>query len=128
MSSGIEEDDYDSERDILIIEELLDNYSLSLPENESFHFDTPSSSYKTTRCIPGNLKTLAKGFCLQVFISPASLENHVSKSNRANIYLMAYFINDLRFTKLPFKTSRTMFSSSMAGIFDLIVHAAVVTT
>ncbi|GJX06442.1 hypothetical protein Tco_0194374 [Tanacetum coccineum] len=34
---GIENDDYDSERDIL--EELLNNDSLSLPENESFHFD-----------------------------------------------------------------------------------------
>nr|GEX38158.1 hypothetical protein [Tanacetum cinerariifolium] len=44
MSSGIEEDEYDSERDILILEELLDNYSLSLPENESFYFDIPSSS------------------------------------------------------------------------------------
>nr|GEU58715.1 hypothetical protein [Tanacetum cinerariifolium] len=32
MPPGIEEDDYDSERDILILEELLDNYSLSLPE------------------------------------------------------------------------------------------------
>nr|GFB72108.1 hypothetical protein [Tanacetum cinerariifolium] len=31
MPPGIEEDDYDSERDILIREELLDNYSLSLP-------------------------------------------------------------------------------------------------
>nr|GFA67514.1 hypothetical protein [Tanacetum cinerariifolium] len=30
--------------DILIREELLDNYSLSLPENESFHFDIPSFS------------------------------------------------------------------------------------
>nr|GEY74698.1 hypothetical protein [Tanacetum cinerariifolium] len=30
MPPGIEEDDYDSERDILILEELLDNYSLSL--------------------------------------------------------------------------------------------------
>nr|GEW38164.1 hypothetical protein [Tanacetum cinerariifolium] len=39
MPSGIEEDDYDSERDILILEELLSNDSLSLPENESFHFD-----------------------------------------------------------------------------------------
>nr|GEW40825.1 Gag-Pol polyprotein [Tanacetum cinerariifolium] len=28
--------------DILIRKELLDNYSLSLPENESFHFDIPS--------------------------------------------------------------------------------------
>nr|GEW64242.1 hypothetical protein [Tanacetum cinerariifolium] len=39
MSPGIEEDDDDSERDIPILEELLDNYSLSLPEIESFHFD-----------------------------------------------------------------------------------------
>ncbi|GJZ93019.1 hypothetical protein Tco_0665084 [Tanacetum coccineum] len=34
---GIENDDYDSEEDIL--EELLNNDSLSQPENESFHFD-----------------------------------------------------------------------------------------
>nr|GEV39643.1 hypothetical protein [Tanacetum cinerariifolium] len=32
MPPGIEEDDDDSERDVLIREELLDNYSLSLPE------------------------------------------------------------------------------------------------
>nr|GFD46907.1 hypothetical protein [Tanacetum cinerariifolium] len=38
------EDDYDSERDILILEELLSNDSLSLPENKSFHFHIPSSS------------------------------------------------------------------------------------
>nr|GEV82833.1 hypothetical protein [Tanacetum cinerariifolium] len=44
MPSGIEEDDYDSKRDILILEELLSNDFLSLPENESFHFDIPSSS------------------------------------------------------------------------------------
>nr|GEW43976.1 hypothetical protein [Tanacetum cinerariifolium] len=43
MPLGIEEDDYDSERDIPILEELLDNYSLSLHENESYHFDIPSS-------------------------------------------------------------------------------------
>nr|GEY81864.1 hypothetical protein [Tanacetum cinerariifolium] len=41
MPPGIEEDDYDSERDILILEELLGNNSLLLPENESFHFDIP---------------------------------------------------------------------------------------
>nr|GEV15863.1 hypothetical protein [Tanacetum cinerariifolium] len=34
MPPGIEEDDYDSERDILIFEEFLSNDSLSLPENE----------------------------------------------------------------------------------------------
>nr|GEY25492.1 hypothetical protein [Tanacetum cinerariifolium] len=43
MPPGIEEDDYESEGDILILEELLSNDSLSLPENESFHFDIPSS-------------------------------------------------------------------------------------
>nr|GEW28988.1 hypothetical protein [Tanacetum cinerariifolium] len=36
MPLGIEEDDDDSERDILIREEFLDNYSLSLPENKHF--------------------------------------------------------------------------------------------
>nr|GEY14205.1 hypothetical protein [Tanacetum cinerariifolium] len=44
MPLGIEEDDYDSERDMLVFEEFLSNDSLSLPENESFHFDIPSSS------------------------------------------------------------------------------------
>nr|GFA14513.1 hypothetical protein [Tanacetum cinerariifolium] len=41
-----EEDIYLNERllDILIREELLDNYSLSLFENKSFHFDIPSFS------------------------------------------------------------------------------------
>nr|GEY10814.1 reverse transcriptase domain-containing protein [Tanacetum cinerariifolium] len=43
MPPGIENDDYDSEGDILIFEELLSNDSLSLSENESFHFDIPSS-------------------------------------------------------------------------------------
>nr|GEW44374.1 reverse transcriptase domain-containing protein [Tanacetum cinerariifolium] len=42
MPSGIEEDDHDSKRDIPILEELLDNYSFSLPKNESCHFDIPS--------------------------------------------------------------------------------------
>nr|GEZ69731.1 hypothetical protein [Tanacetum cinerariifolium] len=44
MPQGIENDDYESEVDMLILEELLSNDSLSLPENESFHFDSPSST------------------------------------------------------------------------------------
>nr|GEV53740.1 hypothetical protein [Tanacetum cinerariifolium] len=100
MPSGIEEDGYDSERDILILDELLRNDSLSLPKNESFHFDIPSFSRPPAKppdewpmmihgknapildvplfhfyplaqfkyggiSIPGNVKTHAKGFCLQ---------------------------------------------------------------
>nr|GEU81751.1 hypothetical protein [Tanacetum cinerariifolium] len=54
MPSSIEDDDDDSERDILIHEELLDNYSLSLPENESFRFDIPSFSRPPTKPPDGN--------------------------------------------------------------------------
>nr|GFC23095.1 hypothetical protein [Tanacetum cinerariifolium] len=92
MPPSTEEDDDDSERDIPILEELLDNYSLSLPTNESYHFDIPSPYRPPAKppdgntgtlnikimgdvfdqklsSIPGNMKTLAKGFCTQVFIS-----------------------------------------------------------
>ncbi|GKF02672.1 hypothetical protein Tco_0029595, partial [Tanacetum coccineum] len=49
MPPGIENDDYDSEGDILFLEELLSNDSPSLPENESFHFDVPSSPRPPTK-------------------------------------------------------------------------------
>nr|GFA59322.1 hypothetical protein [Tanacetum cinerariifolium] len=41
MPPGIEDKDYDSERDILISKDLLSNNSLSFAEKESFHFDIP---------------------------------------------------------------------------------------
>nr|GEW93144.1 RNA-directed DNA polymerase, eukaryota [Tanacetum cinerariifolium] len=53
MPPSIEED-YDDSRDILIHEELHDNYSLSLPENESFHFDIPLSSRPPAKPPDGN--------------------------------------------------------------------------
>nr|GEV04066.1 hypothetical protein [Tanacetum cinerariifolium] len=58
MPSGIEEDDYDSERDILILEEFLSNDSLSPPENELFHFDIPSSSRPPPKSPNGNSRIL----------------------------------------------------------------------
>nr|GEV90930.1 hypothetical protein [Tanacetum cinerariifolium] len=54
MPPSIEEDDYESKRDVLILEELLNNDSLSLPENESFHFDSPSSSRPPAKPPDGN--------------------------------------------------------------------------
>nr|GEX56328.1 hypothetical protein [Tanacetum cinerariifolium] len=54
MLPSIEEDDDDSERDILIHEELLENYSLLLLENESFHFDIPSFSRPPAKPPDGN--------------------------------------------------------------------------
>nr|GFA43647.1 hypothetical protein [Tanacetum cinerariifolium] len=58
MPSGIEEDDYDSERDIPILEELLDNYSLSLPISESYHFDIPSPYRPPAKPPDGDTGTL----------------------------------------------------------------------
>ncbi|GJV72581.1 hypothetical protein Tco_1492576 [Tanacetum coccineum] len=52
IPQGILSDDYDSEGDILFLEELLSNDSLSLPETESFHFDhydVPSSPRPPTK-------------------------------------------------------------------------------
>nr|GFC11345.1 hypothetical protein [Tanacetum cinerariifolium] len=53
MPPSIEDDDDDS-RDILIRKELLDNYSLPLPENESFHFNIPSFSRPPAKPPDGN--------------------------------------------------------------------------
>nr|GFD05091.1 hypothetical protein [Tanacetum cinerariifolium] len=50
---SIEEDDDDS-RDTLIREELLDNYSILIPENESFYFDIPSFSRPPAKPPDGN--------------------------------------------------------------------------
>nr|GEV31808.1 hypothetical protein [Tanacetum cinerariifolium] len=49
MPPGIKEDDDDSERDILILEELPSNHSISLSINESFYFDIPSFSRRPAK-------------------------------------------------------------------------------
>nr|GEY63280.1 hypothetical protein [Tanacetum cinerariifolium] len=54
MPPGIEEDDDDSERDVLILKELLENYSLSLPVIESFYFDIPLFSRPPAKPHDGN--------------------------------------------------------------------------
>nr|GFA32981.1 hypothetical protein [Tanacetum cinerariifolium] len=58
MPPGIEDDDYDSGRDIPILEELLDNYSLLLPDNESYHFDIPSPYRPPAKPPDGKTRTL----------------------------------------------------------------------
>nr|GFA63461.1 hypothetical protein [Tanacetum cinerariifolium] len=54
MPPSIVDDEDDSERDIPILEELLDNYSLSLHENKSYHFDIPSSYRPLVKPPDGN--------------------------------------------------------------------------
>nr|GEX87551.1 reverse transcriptase domain-containing protein [Tanacetum cinerariifolium] len=58
MPLGMEEDDDDSERDMPILDELLDNYSLSLPANESYHFDIPLPYRPPAKPPDSNIGTL----------------------------------------------------------------------
>nr|GEZ82060.1 hypothetical protein [Tanacetum cinerariifolium] len=58
LPPGIEDNDYDSKRDILIHKELVDNYSLSLPVIESYHFDIPSFSCPPAKPPDGNIGIL----------------------------------------------------------------------
>nr|GEW16273.1 hypothetical protein [Tanacetum cinerariifolium] len=58
MPPSIKEEDYDSGRDIPILEELLDNYSLSLPDNVSYHFDIPSPNRPSAKPPDGKTGTL----------------------------------------------------------------------
>nr|GEY33958.1 hypothetical protein [Tanacetum cinerariifolium] len=58
MPPGIEDDDYGSGRDISILEELVDNYSLSLPANESYQFDIPSPYRPPAKPLDGKTGTL----------------------------------------------------------------------
>nr|GEW11245.1 hypothetical protein [Tanacetum cinerariifolium] len=54
MPPSIEDDDDESERDILILEELPSNYSLSLPVIELFYFDIPLFSRPPAKPPDGN--------------------------------------------------------------------------
>nr|GEV22204.1 hypothetical protein [Tanacetum cinerariifolium] len=54
MPPGIEDDDYDSERDIRILKDLPSNDALSLPEKESFHFNILTFSRPLTKPPDGN--------------------------------------------------------------------------
>nr|GEW73083.1 hypothetical protein [Tanacetum cinerariifolium] len=58
MPPSIKDKDYDSGRDISILEEFPDNYSLSLPDNESYHFDIPSPYHPPAKPPDGNAGTL----------------------------------------------------------------------
>nr|GEV02978.1 putative reverse transcriptase domain-containing protein [Tanacetum cinerariifolium] len=182
MPPSIEDDNDDSERDILILEELPSNYSLSLPENESFHFDIPSFSRPPAKPPDGNagilnIKMMGDNSEQKVpmpelmitrvsnqekspdFLYHRGLEifQHSAKCpmiiHGKNIPIMDVplfhftpLINSIVQYSWKLEDScqrilsskslfpqlhlgiKTMFSSSMGGIFDLIAPAAVVTT
>nr|GEZ47680.1 hypothetical protein [Tanacetum cinerariifolium] len=77
MPPGIVEDDDDSERDISILEELLDNYSLSLPANEPYHFDIPSPYCPPAKPPNGNTRTLNIKMMGDVSDQKVPIPNHM---------------------------------------------------
>nr|GEW03888.1 hypothetical protein [Tanacetum cinerariifolium] len=66
MPPGIENDEYNSEGDIIIFEGLLSNHSLSLPENESFHFDILSSPHPPAKPPDVDIKTMSGNLIVKV--------------------------------------------------------------
>nr|GEV38010.1 putative ribonuclease H-like domain-containing protein [Tanacetum cinerariifolium] len=87
MPSSIEDDDYDSERDIPILEELLDNYFLSLPENESYHFDIPSPSRPPTRPLDASRLDIMFVVCACVRFQVTPKTSHLHAVKRIFRYL-----------------------------------------
>nr|GEX13416.1 reverse transcriptase domain-containing protein [Tanacetum cinerariifolium] len=77
---------------------LLRTVELAQPDGPNFKVNGHCLKHYFGEEIFPDLKTHAKGFCPPVFTSSASFGNHVSKSNRTNVYLLAYRINGLRFT------------------------------
>nr|GEZ95323.1 hypothetical protein [Tanacetum cinerariifolium] len=82
MPPGIEDDDYDSERDILILKDLPRNNTLSFAEKESFYFDIPPFSRPPAKPLDGdtgilNIKMMGdisdqKAFMHELMITLAS--------------------------------------------------------
>nr|GEX23681.1 hypothetical protein [Tanacetum cinerariifolium] len=82
MPLGIMDEDYYSERDILILKDLPSNNTLSFAEKESFHFDIPPFSRPPTKAPDGdtgilNIKTMGdiydqKAFMHKLMITLAS--------------------------------------------------------
>nr|GEV32026.1 hypothetical protein [Tanacetum cinerariifolium] len=58
MPSGIEDVDYDSERYIIIFEDLPSNDTLSIPKKESFHFYIPLFSHPPAKPLDSNIRIL----------------------------------------------------------------------
>nr|GEZ95290.1 hypothetical protein [Tanacetum cinerariifolium] len=87
MSPGIEDKDYDSEMDILILKVLPSNNILSFSEKESFHFDIPLFSRPFAKPPDGdtgilNIKIMGDIYGQNAFMHKLmiTLDSHQEKS------------------------------------------------
>nr|GEX80410.1 hypothetical protein [Tanacetum cinerariifolium] len=87
MPPGIKDNDYDSERDILILKDLPSNDNLSLPVIESCHFDIPSFSRLPAKPPDGNtgilnIKMMGDNYEQKIPI-PRLMITHVSNQEKS---------------------------------------------
>nr|GFA05765.1 hypothetical protein [Tanacetum cinerariifolium] len=87
MPPGIVDDDYDSEREILILKDLPSHNTLSFAEKESFHFDIPPFSRPLAKPPDGdtgilNIKMMGDSFDQKAFMYKLmiTLASHQEKS------------------------------------------------
>nr|GEZ71641.1 hypothetical protein [Tanacetum cinerariifolium] len=77
MSSGIEDNDYDSKRDILILKDLPNNHTLSIPKIESFYFDISSFSRPLAKPPDGNTEILNIKMMGDIYDQKAFMHKHM---------------------------------------------------
>nr|GEW84550.1 hypothetical protein [Tanacetum cinerariifolium] len=118
MPPSIEDDDNDSERDILIFEELLDNYSLSLPVIESFYFDIPSFSRPPAKPPDGNTGILNIKIIVQVWGNWVKLSDlKQALRGRHHMLISSLFVQYSR--KLDDSSQRILSSKSQSPQLQL---------
>nr|GEY39797.1 hypothetical protein [Tanacetum cinerariifolium] len=99
---SIEDDDNDSEMDILILEELPSNYSLSLPEIESFCFDIPSFSVLLQNHLMEKSPDLLSHRGLEIFQPSAKYPMMIHGKNILDVPLFHFYpLDQLNLFSIP---------------------------
>nr|GEX39216.1 hypothetical protein [Tanacetum cinerariifolium] len=115
MPPSIEDDNYDSEGDIL--QELLSNDSLSLPENESFHFDIPSSPRPPAKPPDDDLGILTVKVMGDIsehyVLVPRLLPTQTTLASNQEKYLHLLFHRGLKAFQLPSKSLMMIYGENI---------------
>nr|GEV87488.1 retrovirus-related Pol polyprotein from transposon TNT 1-94 [Tanacetum cinerariifolium] len=103
MPPGIEDKDYDSERDILIPKDLPSNNSLSFVEKESFHFDIPPFSRPPAKPPDGdtrilNIKMMGDIYDQKPFMHKLIITLSLHQQKSPDLYLIGV---ELEFEGIP---------------------------
>nr|GFA65061.1 hypothetical protein [Tanacetum cinerariifolium] len=93
MPPGIMDEDYDSERDILIRKDLPSNNTLSFAEKESFHFDIPLFSRPPAKPPDGDTRILDIKLIGDIYDQKAFKHKHMitlAPHQEKSLYLLSH--------------------------------------